>query len=140
MLARSMSEISSARCAEMYSLRRFCCHPARPPKGAYSAPTEPLIRMSSCKRKIPESFGVVTRCRFPDLALELKRGLPQVAVLEKQPGRELDLGKSQLGIEQGPGGMDVKVGDARKHMRFLPTAIPVADGNQGQSRAEVSQR
>ena len=87
-----------------------------------------------------ESFSVGTRYRALDLALELERGLPQVAVLEKQPRCELDLGKSQLRIEQRTGGIDMKIGDASKHARFLPAAIPVPDGNEGQSRAEVPQR
>jgi len=84
-------------------VRRFCCHPARPPQGANSALAEPFIRMSSCKENDNESVSVVSDTGFSIWPLSLSavchRSRPG-----KQSGREFDLGKSQVESSKGPAG------------------------------------
>src|ERR1700687_1299052 len=84
-----------------------------------------------------ERFGVLPehRSRVLDLRLELKSGVPEIAIVKEQARLELDLAEPQRRIGERPARIDVEIGCARQHARSLPSA----EGMTGRNESQLAQ-
>src|SRR5258708_21035509 len=108
----------------------------RPPTCTVTIDAYELVRQHDAER-----FGVlpVHRARVLDQRLELEGGLPEGAIVKKQPRLEFDLAEAQRGIGERPARIDVEISCARQRARFLRSAEIMSGRNEGQLAREIAQ-
>src|SRR5216684_9089847 len=108
----------------------------RPAKCALTVDANELVRQHDAER-----FSVLPahRTRVLDQRLELEGGLPETAIVKKQPRLEFDLAEAQRGIGERPARIDVEISCARQRLRSLRSVEVMPGRNEGQLAREIAQ-